>query len=230
MKAADIMVTKVITVGPDTSVPQVAQIMLTNRISGVPVLDRDGRLIGIVSEGDLLRRVEAGTERKRPWLLEFFTRGDTIAADYVKAHARKVSDIMTRRVATVSEDTPLAEIADMLEQYQIKRVPVMRDDKLVGIVSRSNLLQAVAAWRAQPSPEVKQDDRAIRMRVLDNIHDARLTRPAGLNVMVKDGVVDLWGMVLTNEEKNAIRVAAEVTDGVVSVKDNIFVQPLATSY
>jgi CBS domain-containing protein len=229
MKAADIMVANVITVGPNTSVAEVAQILLTNRISGVPVLDRSGTLIGIVSESDLLRRVEAGTEKKRPWLLEFLTRGETLAADYVKAHGRQVTDIMTRRVVTIGEDTPLSEIADLMEQYQVKRLPVMRDDKVVGIVSRSNLLQAVASWRA-PAPETKPDDRAIRARVLNNIQNARLTRPAGLNVMVKDGVVDLWGMVLTDEEKNAIRVAAEITDGVVSVKDNIFVQPLVTGY
>jgi CBS domain-containing protein len=228
MKALDVMVSPVIMVGPDTTVAETAEILLNNRISGVPVVD-NSQLVGMVSEGDLLRRVEAGTERRRSWWLELMTRNDTIAADYVKSHGRKVSDIMTRHPVTVREDTDLAEIADLMEGRQIKRVPVVRDGKVVGIVSRANLLQAFATMRRQATPDTKADDRTIRIRVLKTIDDAHLMRPFGLNVTVKDGNVDLWGMVGTHEEKSALRVATEVTPGVISVTDKIIVQPTVSA-
>jgi CBS domain-containing protein len=219
------MVSPVITVEPDTTVAEVADILLEKRISGVPVVDAAGALVGIVSESDLLRRAEAGTERRRTWWLEMLTRSDAIAADYVKSHARKVSDIMTRYPVTVTEEMPIADIADLLEARQIKRVPVVRDGKVVGIVSRANLLQAFATMRRKTAPETKADDRTLRLRVLKTIDDAHLPRPFGLNVTVKDGNVDLWGVVGTHEEKNALRVATEVTNGVLAVTDNVVVQP-----
>jgi CBS domain-containing protein len=229
MKAVDVMVSPVITVGPETSVTETADILLKNRISAAPVVDGSGALVGIVSEGDLMRRAEAGTERRRSWWLEMLTRNDTIAADYVKSHARKVSDIMTKSPVTVSEETPLAEIADLLEARQIKRVPVVRAGKLVGIVSRANLLQAFVSMRRQVPVEATADDRTLRLRVLKAIDDARLTRPFGLNITVKDANVDIWGVVGTAEEKQALRVAAEVTQGVKSVNDNIVLQPPMSS-
>jgi CBS domain-containing protein len=228
MKAADVMVSPVITVTPDTSVADAADTLLKNRISAVPVIENDA-LVGIVSEGDLMRRAEAGTERRRSWWLELLTRNDTIAADYVKSNARRVGDIMTRYPVTVSEDTALAEIANILEARQIKRVPVVRDGKLVGIVSRANLLQAFATMRRQAQPETKADDRTIRLRVLKTIDDAHLVRPFAMNVTVTDANVNLWGVVSTHEEKKALRVAAEVTNGVASVTDNIVVQPPMSS-
>jgi CBS domain-containing protein len=228
MKALDVMVSPVITVAPETLVADAAEILLSNRISGVPVVDK-GTLVGILSEGDLLRRAETGTERRRSWLLELLTRGDTIAADYVKSHGRKVSDVMTRHPVTVREDCELAEVADLMESRQIKRLPVMRDDKVVGIVTRTNLLQAFATMQRQAAQEVKLDDRTIRARVLKTIDDANLRRPYGLNVTVQDGKVDLWGAVATYEEKNAIRIATEVTPGVTGVIDNILVQPPMSS-
>jgi len=229
MKAIDIMVSPVVTVGPDTTAAEVADILLEKHISGVPVVDAGGALVGIVSEGDLMRRAETGTERRRSWWLELLTRNDTIAADYIKSHARKVGDIMTRYPVTVSEETPITEIVDLLEGRQIKRVPVMRDGKVVGIISRSNLLQAFATLRRKAGPESKTDDRTLRLRVLKTIDGAHLPRPFGLNVTVKDGNVDLWGVVETDEEKNALRVATEVTQGVVSVVDNVFVRPPVSS-
>lgn len=224
MKALDVMVSPVITVTPETSVAETADILLSNRISAAPVVDAAGKLLGIVSEGDLMRRAEAGTERRRSWWLEMLTSNDTIAADYVKSHARVVGDIMTKWPVTVGEETPLAEIADLLESRQIKRVPVVRDGKVVGIVSRANLLQAFATMRRQAPQDAKADDRTIRSRVLKTIDDAHLTRPYGMNVTVKDANVDLWGMVSTAEEKKALRIAAEVTQGVASVTDNIVVR------
>jgi CBS domain-containing protein len=228
MRANDVMVYPVITVGPEASVAETAEILLSNRISGVPVVEND-EVIGIVSEGDLLRRAEIGTERRRSRWLELLTRSDTIAADYIKSHARKVRDIMTRTPVTVTEDARLAEIADLMEGRQIKRVPVTRRGKLVGIVTRANLLQAFATMRRETVPDAKADDRTIRMRVLQTIDEAHLPRPFGLNVTVKDGDVNLWGVVGTQEVKSALRVATEVTSGVVSVTDNLIVQPPVSS-
>jgi CBS-domain-containing membrane protein len=220
MKAAEIMTAKVITIGPDASIADAAELLLTHRISGAPVVDADGQLLGIVSEGDLLRRVEAGTERRRSWWLEIFTRSDTLAAEYVKAHGRRVADIMTRWVVTVTEDTSLADIADLLERHRIKRVPVVRDGQLVGIISRANVLQAVAG-RQPITPIVRADDRAIQDEILRKLSHAPWGRPWGLNVLVQEGVVDLWGAVATPEEKNAVRIAAETASGVRAVQDHL---------
>ena len=225
MKALDVMVSPVITVSPDTSVEEAVDTLLKNRISGMPVLDGAGALVGIISEGDLLRRVEAGTERRRPRWLELLTRSDTIAAEYVKSHGRKVSDVMTTWPVSVSEDTSLVDIVELMEARQIKRVPVVRAGKVVGIVSRANLLQAFASM-GRKLAQTKADDQTIRLRIFKAIEETRLARPSGFNVTVKDGNVDLWGAVATAEEKNAVRVAAEVTQGVLSVTDNIRIQPL----
>src|SRR5262245_45135205 len=148
MKAADVMVANVITVAPETSLREVADILLTNRISGVPVLGRNNELVGIISEGDLLRRAETGTERRRSWWLELLIGSTPLAAEYVKTHARTVADVMTTTVVTATPDTPLRDIAALMEKNSIKRVPIVKNRKVVGIVSRANLVQALASrWK-----------------------------------------------------------------------------------
>ena len=223
MNAADIMIANVITVDPDTSVADTADLLLKHRISGMPVVDKTGQLVGLVSEGDLLRRAETGTERRRSWWLELFASSETLAAEYVKAHGRKVADVMTRHVVTAREDTPLSEIADLLERHHIKRVPIVRGTKVVGIVSRANLLQAFATLRGKAA-EVSTDDRTIRDNILTQLDKAPWSKPWGLNITVQDGVVDVWGAVTTPEEKDAIRVLVEATPGVRSAKDNLHIQ------
>lgn len=225
MKAADVMVSNVITVAPDANVADVAQILLTNRISAVPVVDAHGELKGIVSEGDLLHRVEAGTERHRSWWLEFMTAKQTLASEFVKSHSRKVSDVMTRRVVTAAPDTPLDEVAGLLERNAIKRVPIVKDKKVVGIVSRANLLQALATLGKEPV-KAPVDDSALRAKVMAELRSKPWTRPSLLNAIVRDGVVDLWGVVDSQTEKNAVRVAAEVVPGVRAVNDNLIIQPI----
>ena len=225
MKAADVMVSNVITVGPDANIGQVAQILLTNRISALPVVDEHGELKGIVSEGDLIRRVEAGTERHRSWWLEFMTAKQTLATEFVKSHARKVVDVMTHHVVTAAPDTPLDEIAALLERNGIKRVPIVKDKKVIGIVSRANLLQALATLGKQ-AVETPVDDTTLRTKVMAELRSKPWTRPSLLNAIVRDGVVDLWGIVDSQTEKNAVRVAAEVVPGVRAVNDNLIVQPM----
>lgn len=222
MHAQDIMTANVITVEPDTSVQEIAKRLIENRISAVPVVERNGRVIGIVSEGDLMRRTESGTERHPSWWLFLLAAPEETARSFVKTHGRHAADVMTRPVISVNEETPIQEIAETLEKRRIKRVPVMSGDKLVGIVSRANLLRALAAQ--QPTPSAIADDRNIKTSVEKTISEAGV-RGTFLNVVVSGGVVHLWGMVETPEEKNAVRVATETVLGVKEVRENIGVLP-----
>jgi CBS-domain-containing membrane protein len=229
MKARDVMTPDVITVGPDATVLELAQLLLKHRISAVPVTGARGELIGIVSEGDLLRRAETGTERRRPWLLRVLTESETLAVDYVKSHGRKISDIMTRRVVTATPETSLAEIATLLEKNRIKRVPIVENGKLVGIVTRANLVQAFAAM-PPPLAAVAADDVMIRERLLARLRDEPWAHLWQINVIVKDGVVDLWGTVSSAAEHAAVRIAAETLPSVRGVNDHLVEQPVAGAY
>jgi CBS domain-containing protein len=228
MKAADVMVRNVITVRSDSVVAEVADLLVGNRISAVPVVDGDGKVVGIVSEGDLIRRAESGTELRRSHWLEWLVPSETLAAEFVRSHSRRVSDIMTRKVISVTPETPLDEVATILEANGIKRVPVIDNGKLVGILSRANLVQALASiYKKAVSTTV--DDARLRAAIMTQLEAKPWTHPSLLNVTVQDGTVDLWGIVESNAEKHAVRVAAEVTPGVKGVKDNIMVRP-AQSY
>lgn len=219
MLARDVMVAPVITINSSAKVEEAAQLLLENRISAVPVLDHKNKLVGIISEGDLLHRVEAGTERRRSWWLRAFVGNDTLASDFIKAHARKVSDVMTDRVITATPDTPLHEIAAAMEKNAIKRLPIVENGQLVGIVSRANLLQAVASSRK--TLELSADDRSIRERILSMLKSKPWAHAMYLSVTVVDGVVDLWGVVDSGAERKAINVAAGSVPGVISVNDNL---------
>jgi CBS domain-containing protein len=223
MKARDVMVSPVITVKSSALVQDVAKTFLERRISAVPVVDDQGKLIGIVSEGDLLHRSEAGTERRRSWWLRALTEDEALAAEYTKAHARKVGDVMTRQPITASPDTPLHEIAALLERNSIKRVPIVDKGQLVGIVSRANLIQAVASARKEL--EIPLSDTTIRDKILSHLKQQTWAHTGLLNVTVNDGVVNLWGMTDSDSERKAIRVAAETMPGVRVVNDHLFTRP-----
>jgi CBS domain-containing protein len=218
VQASDVMTTKVITVTPDTPVEQVARILLEYRISGVPVVEASGRIVGIVTEGDLMRRPELETARRRPWWLGLIADERSRAEEYVKSHGSRARDVMTRNVVTVGEETPVSEIARLLERHRIKRVPVVRGGELVGIVSRANLIQGLAAHREAP-PAPARDDRSIREQITRILDREGLVTHAPLNVIVTNAVVELWGFVDSREERDAIRVAAEGVPGVVAVED-----------
>src|SRR4051794_14625180 len=188
MKAADVMVTNVITVGPDAQVQDVAGILLANRISAVPVVDKAGKLLGIISEGDLLRRPETGTERRRSWWLESLTATETLAAEFVRSHSRRVTDVMTRKVVSGKPDTPLGEIAALLEKNRIKRVPIVDGGKVVGIVSRANIVQALASEGR--SPATTPDDATLRNKVIAQLKATPRVSPSLLNVIVHGGTVE----------------------------------------
>lgn len=218
MRARDVMTTDVVTIGPDTDVRAIAQLLMERGISALPVVDERSRLLGVVSEGDLMRRVEAGTERRSSWWLALLAGPRERALDFAKAHGRTAREVMTRAVVTVSEDTPLGEIATLLEEHRIKRVPVVRDGKVVGVVSRANLLHGLAAKESAPEPA--GGDTEIRERILTGVKEAGITDPY-LNVVVAGGVVHIWGFVGSEAEKNAIRVAAETTPGVKEVRSHV---------
>jgi CBS domain-containing protein len=217
MRAHQIMTKNVVTVTPRTSIEEAANIMLRNHISGLPVVD-DGKLTGIVSESDFLRRGEIGTGRKRSAVLRFLLGPGHAAADFVHERGRKIEDVMTLEPVTVEEQTPLEELVHLMEKRNIKRLPVMRGKDVVGIVTRSNLLQAVASL-AHEIPDPTADDDHIRDRILQQI-DAVSWRPIGFEVTVRNGVVHLHGIASSDHAREATIVAAENTAGVNKVCDH----------
>jgi len=220
MKASDIMTPGVISAEPDSTVLQAARYMLQHHISGLPVIDKTGNLVGILSEGDFLRRREIGTERKRSRWLEFLMGPGRMAAEYTHTHGSKVSDVMTREVHTVNEDTPIEKIVELMEKYRIKRVPVLNDNKIVGIVTRSNLMHAMVSL-ARAEPKASKDDATIRQKLLAEIEKENWAPASMINVVVRDGVVELWGAIIDERQREALKVAAENIPGVKEVKDHL---------
>ena len=227
MKAQDVMTQYVISVGPNDPVSKAVRVMLQNEISGLPVLDTEGRLVGMITEGDLLRRVETGTGRSRPRWLEIFVGPGQLADEYVRTHGRKVSEVMTEHPVTAAEETPLEEVVTLMEKRRFKRVPVVREGKVVGIVSRANLLHALARIAGEAKP-VSADDKVVRAELLATLGAARWAPMPALDIFVRDGVVDLWGAITDERARRALIVAAENTAGVKAVKDHLaWIDPMS---
>lgn len=227
MQAQDVMTQYVISVGPSDTLARAVRTMLQNDISGLPVLDAAGTLLGMITEGDLLRRAETETQRRRPRWLEFFVGPGSLADEYVHAHGRKVSEVMTHDPVTVTEGTPLEEVVTLMEKRQIKRVPVVRGDKVVGIVSRANLLHALARLSGEARPATA-DDQTIRRRLMAKLGKEQWAPLAAIDVIVRDGVVDLWGFITDERTRQALIVAAENIEGVKAVKDHLaWIDPMS---
>ena len=222
MLAIDIMTATVETVTPDTSVAEIARRLLARNISAMPVVDDQGNVVGIVSEGDLMRRSENNTERQPSWWIRVFAEPEDRAREYVKTHGMRARDIMSRDVISVSEGTSLADIAEILERHHIKRVTVMRDGKLVGIVSRANLLRGLVSAGAKGT--ASPSDRDLRAAIENAASKAGLN-VEHVSVVVADGVATVWGMVESDAERAALGVAAEQVAGVGRVENNINVMP-----
>jgi CBS domain-containing protein len=219
MRAHQIMTKDVISVAPHASILDAAKIMLRCHVSGLPVLDADGKVLGVVSEGDFLHRTEIGTARKRSSWLEIFVGPGSAADDFVHEHGRKVEDVMTSNPVTVEEETPLDELVRLMEKHHIKRLPVRRGKTLVGIVTRSNVIQAVASMAAE-IPDPTADDDHIRERITRAV-DATDWCPIGFQVTVRNGVVHLHGLIIDQHSRRAAVVAAENTAGVKQVHDHL---------
>jgi CBS domain-containing protein len=229
MRAHQIMTRHVVTVGPETTILEAANTMLQNHISGLPVVDANGTLVGIVSEGDFIRRAEIGTQRKRGRWLNLLLGPGAAASDFVRAQGRKIGEIMTPEPLTVTEETSLEDIVRLMEKNNVKRLPVMRGSRIVGLVSRSNLLQAVASL-ARDVPDPTADDDHIRDRIIATIAKNDWM-PFGLNVVVRNGVVHLDGVVTEERSRQAAIVAAETVAGVKEVHDHLcWVEPMSGMY
>lgn len=224
MLARDVMTTAVLAVRPETAVPEIAELLLECRISAVPVIDARDRVCGIVSEGDLINRADGGTRHRRSWWLEMLSSPEERSREFLRAHGQRAEDVMTRDVVAAAEDTPLPEIAAMLEKHRVKRVPVLRDGKLVGLVSRSNLLQGLAL--GLPEGALPENDRELRETLCKALNEAGLPMHQ-LNVTVNAGNVRLWGWVDAEVQRQAARSAAESTPGVAGIEDNLIVTPPA---
>jgi len=227
MNAKDIMTRNVISVSPATTVEAAAETMLRNRVSGLPVVDGSGNLVGIVTESDFLRRAETKTERKRGSFLEFFLGAGRLADEYVRTHGRKVAEVMTKDPVTISEEVGLDEIVSLMEKHQIRRLLVRKDGCVTGIVSRSNLLHALANLVVD-SPRPSVGDFTIRDRILQDYSRQNWGTIAGLDVIVRDGVVDIWGVILDERLRSAMIVLAENVPGVKMIRDHLtWVDPIS---
>lgn len=225
MQVKDVMTRDVISVGANEPVVEAARLMLQNRVSGLPVVDAEGQLVGIVTEGDFLRRGELGTQRRRPKWLEFVIGPGRLAEEYTHSSGRKVEEIMTSDPTTVTEDDSLDAVVELMERRRIKRLPVMRDGRMIGIVSRANLMHALASLtRDMPAPA--GDDSTIRENILATIGKQHWA--PHVSVIVKNGVAELWGIITDDRERQGLVVAAENVAGVKQVHDHlVWVEPMS---
>jgi CBS domain-containing protein len=225
MQVRDIMTRSVISVKANDSILKAAQLMLQNRISGLPVVDAYGTLVGVVTEGDFLRRGEIGTSRQRPKWLEFLVGPGRLANEYVHQSGRKVAEVMTANPLTVAEDDTLETVVQLMERRHIKRLPVMSNGRMVGIISRANLMHALASI-AHETPAVTADDAAIRDRILTALAEHHWA--FGVNVVVKDGIAEIWGTIMDERERKGCIVAVENVAGVKQVHDHlVWVEPMS---
>jgi CBS domain-containing protein len=227
MKASEVMTRDVLTVGPQTAVAEAIRLMLDNNVSGLPVLADNGKVVGILTEGDLLRRSETGTERHRPRWLEILMGPGRMAGEYIRTHGRRVEEIMTTDLISVAPDTPLDEVVSLMERRRIKRVPVLDDDALLGIVSRADLLRSLLQALDAPHSEALGDDEILE-QILAELAKAAWVPRDGLSITVQNGVVDLNGVILEEKEREALRVVAENAPGVRAVEDHlVWIEPVS---
>lgn len=227
MKVRDVMTQPVVSVESEAPISLAIRLMLQKKISGLPVVDTAGNLVGVVTEGDFLRRAETGTKFTPPRWLEFLMGPGPMARDYVKAHGRKVSEVMTRDVKTVDEDTQLSDVVALMERYRIKRIPVLRGKKLTGIVTRANLLRAlVSTMHAVAAPSC--GDAAIREKILRALNTETWAPVATVDAIVRGGVVTLSGYVLDERQREAVKVLVENVPGVKAVHDDmLWIDPVS---
>jgi CBS domain-containing protein len=228
MKAHEAMSKDVIAVGPDRTVREIAALLVRHRISAVPVVSEDGRVIGIVSQTDLGHRSETDTEKRRKWWLDLFADSSAKAREYIKSHGIVAEDVMTRFVVSVSKDAQLSEVAEILDTHRIRQVPVMEGGKLVGMISRADLVRKLAEATITPST-ARPENGALQKAIWERIKAQSWLEAALVNIAVKDGVVELWGAVASDEQRRALRILVEGVSGVQRVEDNVGLLPKLVS-
>jgi CBS-domain-containing membrane protein len=228
MNAADIMTSAVVTVNADATVLDAGHAMLAHRVSGLPVVDWQGRVVGMLTEGDLLHRAETGTERHRSRWVELLVGPGRMAQEYTLTHARKVSEVMTSRVVAIVPDTALDQVVALMERHHVKRLPVVENQRLLGIVARADLLRALVDKTNAAPPPANATDREIHDRIVAELTRQSWAPRAIIRIEVKDGIVALGGTITDERERIALRVAAENVAGVKSVVDRlVWVEPLS---
>lgn len=226
MRAKDVMTPDVICVDANEPILKAARLMLQRRISGLPVLDKEGELVGIVTEGDFLRRGELGTQRRRPKWLEFIVGPGRLAQEYTHSAGRKVEEIMTPDPWTIAEGDRLEAVVDMMERHHVKRLPVTRGGRMVGIVSRANLMHALASIARDITAIPPANDSIIRQNILTAI--AKQDWAPHINVIVKNGIAELYGVITDDRERQGLIVAAENVPGVQGVHDHlVWIEPIS---
>ena len=220
MLAKEIMTRDVTTVSPSASVREAAKLMVDRRLSGLPVATSDGRLVGMLTASDLLHRVETGTEKQSSWFANFFADPDEMARRYAKAHGLKAHEVMSRHVISVRDDASLSEVADILDRSRLKRVPVVRDGTLVGIISRSDLVR-ILSEASIGRPLTKSNDAALQNAIWQQIRKQTWLDSGYVSVTVSDGVVEAWGMVASLEQRNALMILIEETAGGAKVESHL---------
>jgi len=220
MTAADVMTKNPVTVRRTASILDAIRLMLEQRISGLPVVDEEGGLAGVLTEGDLLHRAEIGTERPAAKWLSILRGPNRQAEDYVRTHGRRVEEVMTTEVVSVTGDTPLETIASVMEEKRIKRVPVVEGRRLVGIVSRADLVRVLAKALAE-LPRAHPGDAALRAQIETELQRRPWAWRSNVSVVVTDGIVDLEGCIYNPGDRDALRVLAENVPGVKEVHDHL---------
>jgi len=225
MQAREVMTKDVVMVRPETTVGEIAALLVTHRIGAVPVVSGDDRrLLGVVSQTDLVHRSETGTEKRRKWWLEIFADPNAKAREYVKSHGHKAQDVMTRMVVSVSEGASLAEVADALDTHGIRQVPVVTEGRLAGMISRADLVRALAQ-ASITAAAARPDGGALQKAIWDQIKAQAWLKTSYVNLAVKDGVVELWGAVESDEQRHALKVLVEGVPGVTKVEGNVTLMP-----
>jgi len=228
MRVAEVMTLNPVSISPEASILEAIRVMLQRGFSGLPVVDSSRSLVGIVTEGDLLRRIETGTQRKRPRWIELLVGSGRLASEYVHASGRKVAEVMSRDVHTITEEASLDDVVQLMERHQIKRLPVVRNQSLVGIVTRANLLHALASIVGEAKPAAGKDDASIRKRIYTELENQPWAPVNLMDIVVRDGTVHLWGVVLDERQREAIHVVLENTPGVEAIEDHLaWVEPMS---
>jgi CBS domain-containing protein len=220
MKVSDVMTRRIISVSPEATILEAIKLMLKYHISGLPVIGRNKELVGIVTESDFLHRPETGTERKRSRWLDSFFGPAAAAKEYVRSHGLKLADVMTRDPITVAENAPLDEVVRTMESHSVKRLPVMRRNRVVGIVSRADLMLALASIH-RAAPSTGENDAAIRDRIMAAIREQGWTAGASVDVIVRNGIADAWGTIMDVTQREALNVLIASTPGVKRVEDHL---------